>query len=83
MKRKMICPLCKKEIPYDKKQQGGMHIQCSETEIDVFYVGLKNDPKNGYYEYIFKNLDVSDDCFLETRKIKAGKYFSAEEFQGF
>ena len=45
-----LCSHCKKEIPEQMVQQGGCHMHCYNTEIDVWFISLPDAPDHGFYE---------------------------------
>lgn len=88
MPYKQICPHCKEEIPPQMVQQGGLHLGCSETEIDVFFISLPRDPKSGFYEEDADQLiemlkHIEESHRIERRKIYAGIYHNMPDFEGF
>jgi len=83
-----ICPHCDKEIPAQTRQQGGLHMGCCETKIDVWFVSMLDAPKQGYYENdvskVAEMLKTSEDPYLiERQEMKAGLFYNIPEFQGF
>lgn len=85
---KVICPFCKKEIPYNKVQQGGLHVDCWGTEIDVWFTSIPDDPENGFYEKNIKKvmamLQCQDEPFIINReRMYAGQFYNSPEFKGF
>jgi len=83
-----ICPHCQELIPPEWVQQGGLHLACFETEIDVWFVSLPNDPESGYCEANLNNitemLKYAEDPYLITKKkMTAGEYHNLPEFKGF
>ena len=87
----MICKLCKKEIPSNHVQQGGLHMGCHETEIDLWHITLLEDKGNGgYYENDFsifsdmmKDMDEDSSYVITKTKMIAGKFYNLPEFEGF
>jgi hypothetical protein len=82
------CHLCKKEIPAQMVQQGGLHMHCHNQEIDVWFVSLPDAPKHGYYENDVREvaamLESAEDAYLIERQVMiAGRYFNLKEFEGF
>ena len=84
------CPHCKKEIPIDHVQQGGLHIGCYEAVIDVYFISLPCDPKSGYYDHnpknifeMLKNSDCEDSYLIQRQQMKAGRYYNLPDFEGF
>lgn len=83
-----ICPQCKKGIPADMVQQGRLHMACFGVEIDVWFISLPDEPKNGYYEndvrQVANLLETADEPYLiERKKMIAGQYYNLPEFTGF
>lgn len=83
-----ICPHCKEEIPPQMVQQEGLHLGCYEAEIDVWFVSLPHDPKNGYYENDTSRIasmleDAEEPYLIERQKIYAGAYYNLPDFEGF
>ena len=87
----MLCKLCKKEIPSNHVQQGGLHIGCHETEIDLWHITLLEDNgKGGFHEEdlnsfldMAKDMDEDSSYVITKTKKKAGEYFNLPEFEGF
>jgi len=86
--KSQICQHCKKEIPMQMVQQGGMHIDCFNTEIDVWFISLPDAPRRGYYEkditQVAEMLKYAEEQYLvEKRQMLAGVYYHLPEFEGF
>lgn len=83
-----ICPHCKKEIPANMVQQGGLHMNCHEVEIDVWFVSQPDAPKNGYYEEELGNVmlvleSAEEPYIVERKQMVAGLYYNLPDFPGF
>ena len=85
-----VCPHCKKEIPAQMVQQGGLHIHCYNEEIDVLFISLPDAPMHGFYEVdpaqVMEQLKSAeaDEPYLITKKVLlAGRYYNLKEFEGF
>ena len=86
--KNQICPHCKNEIPAGFVQQGGLHMWCYDDEIDVWFISLPGDPKNGFYENDMCQIaqilcHMEDQYQIEKRKMKAGRFYNLPEFAGF
>ena len=84
----LICKLCGKVIPWDHVQQGNMHMNCFAEEIDVWFMALQDDPKNGFYEKDLKNImaaleDIEEPYLITKEKMAAGCFYYLPEFIGF
>ena len=82
------CPHCKDEIPPDWVQQGGLHMGCYEEKIIVYFVSLPHDPDRGYFEIDINQvkealLNTDEPLLITVKRIKAGQYYNAPEFDGF
>jgi len=83
-----ICPHCQELIPPGWVQNGGLHMTCFETEIDVWFVSLPHNPESGYCEADLNNitemLKYAEEPYLITKKtMTAGEYHNLPEFEGF
>lgn len=83
-----ICPHCHKEIPATMVQQGGLHMGCFGEQIDVWFISLPDEPKNGYYEndiaQVANVLETAEEPYLvEREKMIAGQYYNLPDFGGF
>lgn len=84
-----ICPHCKEEIPVQMVQQGGLHMNCHEAEIDVWFVALPEAPKHGFYENDINSIvsmlneDMEGPYLIEKQSMKAGLFYNLPEFDGF
>ncbi len=74
----MICELCSEEIPFNHVQQGGLHIDCCEKEIEVYKIC--NDGTYYYSEYLPSDYN---DYEITLEKMIAGKFYNLKEFEGF
>lgn len=87
----MECKLCKKELNLDHVQQGGLHLDCFNTGIDVYRVTLIEDcGKGGYLERdpaaiaaTIESLDTGEGYVIRKGIMLAGEYFNLPEFEGF
>lgn len=88
----IICPHCKEEIPDNHVQQGGLHMGCYGTEIQVYLITME-DGETGYYD---KNLDSALESIkpdleesgetaykITPKMMKAGWYYNLPDFEGF
>lgn len=85
---KLICKLCGKEIPLNHVQQGNCHFNCYNEGIDVWFISLLYDPKNGFYEKDIKSVmafleDIEDEYLIKKETMSAGQFYYLPEFQGF
>lgn len=85
---KQICPHCKDEIPANHVQQGGLHIGCYESEIDVYFISLPHAPDYGFFEVDIEQvreviLNIEEPHLISKKKMSAGRYYNAPEFGGF
>jgi len=86
----LVCPHCKQEIPGNMVQQGGLHMSCFNTEIDVFFISLPDSPTHGFYEIDpsqvmeqFKSAEEDEPYLIQKKVMVAGQYHNLPEFQGF
>ena len=83
-----ICPHCKEEIPMQMVQQGGMHMGCYNTEIDVWFISVPDAAKHGYYEkditQVAEMLKCAEGKYLiERQQMSVGKFNNLPDFEGF
>ena len=88
------CLVCKKEIPFDSRQLWlpdgtSVCMGCEFKEITVYHITLPGE-KNGYYE---NDIGIVTEMIVESdydsgytiikKKMKALKFYSLPEFDGF
>ena len=85
-----VCPLCGKNIPPGIVQQGGLHMDCYMTDIDVWFISLPDAPKHGFCEKdlnqamkYLESIETDDPHVIQKKIMAAGEYYNLPEFEGF
>lgn len=85
---KNMCKHCGKEIPWDHVQQGGCHVDCHETEIDVWFISLPDSPGSGFCENKIEAVkavieNINEPHLINKTRMRAGLFYNLPEFNGF
>ncbi len=85
-----ICPHCGENVPMGIVQQGGLHMGCYGTEIDVWFVSLPENPEHGFCEIdpkqVMWHLDAiepGEPYLVQKKTMAAGLYYNLQDFAGF